>query len=396
MEESVRVITRRGLLRTAGGLIVGLAAEELSYFAPSTAAAEESSESPLITRVARPYDAETPVHEFSSYLTPNEQFFVRSHFGPPPLEKVNPDTWRLRVAGLVDRPLVLRLDELKQFEEVSIIAVLQCSGNGRAFYEPKAPGVQWERGAVGNAKWTGVRLRDVLSRTEVQASARHLQMLGADRPVATTTPLFLRSIPVEKALHPDTILAYAMNDRPLPLLHGAPLRLITPGWMGDACVKWLTELTLQEEEAQGYYMQTAYRHPVRPVEPGSMIQPADMKPIEAMVVKSLIVRPGQGASVRQGSQMIQGVAWTGEGKILKIEISTDNGRTWTDAQLVGPDTPYAWRQWRFSWPIKESGSYTVLSRATDDRGHTQPMTSSWNPGGFLWNGVDRIQVEANT
>jgi len=127
-----------------------------------------------------------------------------------------------------------------------------------------------------------------------------------------------------------------------------------------------------------------------------VIQPADMKPIEAMVVKSLIVRPGQGASVKQGSQMIQGVAWTGEGKILKIEISTDNGRTWTDAQLVGPDTPYAWRQWRFSWPIKESGSYTVLSRATDDRGHTQPMTSSWNPGGFLWNGVDRIQVEANT
>ena len=393
MEGRVRAVTRRGLLRTAGGLIIGLAAAELARLDWPDAQAEKSQEPSLITRVTHPYDAETPVRAFASFLTPNDRFFVRSHFGPPPPEQVNPDTWRLRVTGLVDRPLTLRLGELKQFQEVSIVAVVQCSGNGRAFHEPKAPGVQWERGAVGNAKWTGVRLRDVVAQAGIQASAQHMQMLGADRPVLDTIPLFLRSIPVDKAVHPDTILAYAMNDQPLPLLHGAPVRLITPGWMADSCVKWLTDLKLQEEEAQGYYMQTAYRHPVRPVEPGSVIKPAEMKPVEAMVVKSLIVHPEQGASVKRGLLNVQGVAWTGEGKVEKVEISTDDGRTWTNAQLVGPDAPYAWRPWQVTVENHATGSFTILSRATDDRGETQPMTSPWNPGGFLWNGVDRIRVD---
>jgi DMSO/TMAO reductase YedYZ molybdopterin-dependent catalytic subunit len=200
--------------------------------------------------VTRPFDAETRVQEFASYLTPNERFFVRSHFGPPPPEQIAEHVWRLHVKGLVDRPLELTLKDLAKFDRVSLTAVMQCSGNGRAFHRPRAAGVQWERGAVGNAKWTGVRLRDVLSHVGVQPSARHLQMLGADRPVVAMTPLFLRSIPIEKAMHPDTLLATHMNGEPLPLLHGAPLRLITPGWMGDACVKWLTDLTLLAEEAK--------------------------------------------------------------------------------------------------------------------------------------------------
>ena len=152
-------------------------------------------------------------------------------------------------------------------------------------------GVQWERGAVGNARWTGVRLRDVLAQAGLQTKGRHIQFQGADRPVATTVPLFVRSIPVEKALHPDTILAYQMNGRPLPLLHGAPLRVITPGWMADSCIKWLTEITVSQDEAQGYYMQTAYRHPTRPVTPGEAIAASDLKPVEAMIVKSLIAQP---------------------------------------------------------------------------------------------------------
>jgi DMSO/TMAO reductase YedYZ molybdopterin-dependent catalytic subunit len=333
------------------------------------------------------------VKEFGSYLTPNEHFFVRSHFGPPPPEQITVNVWRLRVRGLVDRPLELTLKELAQFEMVSLTAVVQCSGNGRAFHRPRASGVQWERGAVGNAKWTGVRLRDVLTHAGVQPSTRHLQMLGADRPLAATTPLFLRSIPIEKALHPDTLLATHMNGEPLPLLHGAPLRLIAPGWMADACIKWLTDLTLQAEEAKGYYMETAYRHPVPPVEPGTAVSPRDMKPVETMVVKSLIVSPPSGTVVKQGPVMIEGVAWTGEGKVNIVEVSVDDGQRWERARLIGEDVPYAWRQWQFVWQPQQAGACTILARATDDHGQTQPMMSPWNPGGFLWNGVDRVHVE---
>ncbi|MBI3604068.1 MAG: sulfite oxidase [Nitrospirae bacterium] len=317
---------------------------------------------------------------------------MRSHFGPPPPDRIDKATWRLALSGLVEHPLILTFDDLSKFEEVSVTSVVQCSGNGRAFHRPTVPGVQWERGAVGNARWTGIRLRDLLRRAGLKSNARHLQLQGADRPVAATVPLFVRSIPVEKALHPDTILAYRMNGAPLPLLHGAPLRLIAPGWMADACVKWLTDLTVQEEEATGYYMETAYRHPIRPVRPGDVIAPQDLKPVEAMIVKSLIAQPQQGSTIPSGKVMVQGVAWTGEGRIVRVDVSTDDGQTWEPTRLVGEGAPYAWRQWQFLWQTQGPGPRTILSRATDDRGQVQPMTSPWNPGGFLWNGIDRVQV----
>ena len=396
MSHNTRTVSRRAFLgRLLGGVAATWAARHLSpeILWGQTVEQEPQSSSSLMTRVTRPFDAETLVRTFASYRTPNDLFFVRSHFGPPPPEQITENVWRLRVRGLVDRPLELTLKELAQFERVSLTAVVQCSGNGRAFHRPRAPGVQWERGAVGNAKWTGVRLRDVLTRAGVQPSARHLQMLGADRPVAATTPLFLRSIPIEKALHPDTLLATHMNGEPLPLLHGAPLRLIAPGWMADACIKWLTDLTLQAEEAKGYYMETAYRHPVPPVEPGTVVSPRDMRPVETMVVKSLIVSPASGAMLKQGPVMIEGVAWTGEGIVNLVEVSVDDGQRWEKARLVGEDVPYAWRQWQFVWQPQQVGICTILARATDDHGQTQPMASPWNPGGFLWNGVDRVQVE---
>jgi DMSO/TMAO reductase YedYZ molybdopterin-dependent catalytic subunit len=394
-----RAVSRRAFLgRLLGGAAATWAA---GYLSPEILWGQMSKQEPrgnpgLITRVTRPFDAETRVQEFASYLTPNDRFFVRSHFGPPPPEQITASVWRLHVKGLVDRPLDLGLKDLAKFDRVSLTAVVQCSGNGRAFHRPRAPGVQWERGAVGNAKWTGVRLRDVLSHVGVQPSARQLQMLGADRPVSTMTPLFLRSIPIEKAMHPDTLLATHMNGEPLPLLHGAPLRLITPGWMGDACVKWLTDLTLQVEEAKGFYMETAYRYPDPPVEPGTVLNPRDMKPVEAMVVKSLIVSPVSGTAIKLGPVIVEGVAWTGEGKVVTVEVSVDNGHIWENARLVGEDAPYAWRQWQFSWTPQQPGAVTILARATDDHGQTQPMASPWNPGGFLWNGVDRVQVEVKS
>jgi DMSO/TMAO reductase YedYZ molybdopterin-dependent catalytic subunit len=396
MSQNKRDVSRRAFL---GQLLGGAAATwAAGYLSPDTLWGQTSKQEPqgnlgLITRVTRPFDAETRVQEFASYLTPNDRFFVRSHFGPPQPEQIDENVWRLHVKGLVDRPLELTLKDLEKFDRVSLTAVVQCSGNGRAFHRPRAPGVQWERGAVGNAKWTGVRLRDVLIRAGAQPSARHLQMLGADRPVSTMTPLFLRSIPIEKAMHPDTLLATHMNGEPLPLLHGAPLRLITPGWMGEACVKWLTDLTLQEEEAKGFYMETAYRYPDPPVEPGTALNPRDMKPVEAMIVKSLIVSPVSGAALKLGPVTVEGVAWTGESKVIKVEVSIDHGQTWANARLVGEDGPYGWRQWQFIWNPRQPGVLTILARATDGHGLTQPMASQWNPGGFLWNGVDRIQVE---
>jgi DMSO/TMAO reductase YedYZ molybdopterin-dependent catalytic subunit len=346
----------------------------------------------FIVHVVRPLDAETPVHEFASYLTPNSRFFVRSHFGPPPTETVSEANWQLRVSGLVEGSHEFTLKDLRQMESVTVTTVVQCSGNGRAFHRPKVPGVQWERGAVGNAQWTGVRLRDVLAKAGVQVGARHVQFQGADRPVKASVPLFVRSIPVEKALHPDTILAYEMNSRPLPLLHGAPLRVITPGWMADSCIKWLTEITVQANEAQGYYMQTAYRHPTRPVTPGEAIAAGDLKPVDEMIVKSLIAQPQEGVSLVPGPVAIQGVAWTGEGRIVKVEVSIDEGQTWEPARLIGEDQPYAWRQWQYIWQATGSGPWTILCRATDDHRQTQPKTSPWNPSGFLWNGWDRVTI----
>ena len=348
----------------------------------------------LITRVTRPFDAETPVEGLTTWLTSTDDFFVRSHFGPPAPDLVSARNWRLQVGGLVKHPLILTMEDLQQFEEVTVTAVLQCSGNGRAFYRPKAPGVQWQKGAVGNAQWTGVRLADVLGRAGLEIKARHVTFLGADRPVSAQTPLFLRSIPLEKGLHRDTLLAYRMNGDPLPLLHGAPLRVITPGWMADTCTKWLTEVTVLEHEAKGYFMETAYRYPARTVRPGETVAPSEMDPVTSMVVKSLIVSPAEGMALSAGEVLVKGVAWSGDDRrVTQVEVSVDDGRTWEEASLVGDEVPYAWRQWTFVWRDVRPGAHTILSRATDDHGKYQPIESPWNPGGFLWNGLDRVQVQ---
>jgi DMSO/TMAO reductase YedYZ molybdopterin-dependent catalytic subunit len=346
----------------------------------------------LNAHVARPFNAETPVREFTSWLTPNERFFVRSHFGPPSPELVDPDSWRLAVKGLVDREQKLSLADLKEFRAVTITAVLQCSGNGRSFYRPNTSGVQWRRGAVGNAEWTGVRLRDILERAGRGGRCRHVQFQGADRPALPTVPLFIRSIPVEKAIHPDTILAYEMNGRPLPLLHGAPLRVITPDWMGDACIKWLTDITLQEEESSGHYMQTAYRMPAVPIEPGASFANSAMVPVEAMVVKSLIAAPAEGETVARGPVTVQGVAWAGEAEVVKVEVSCDDAKTWQPARFVGETRPHAWKQWQYVWKAKLPGPTAILCRAMDAAGTVQPAMSPWNPSGFLWNGWDRVSI----
>jgi DMSO/TMAO reductase YedYZ molybdopterin-dependent catalytic subunit len=383
-------VTRRALFeRVLQGIGAGVVAGGVDR---ALADSQVAASGPLTVRVSRPFDAETPVREFTSWLTPNERFFVRSHFGPPPAEAVQSEAWRLTVKGLVKEGLSLTLKELQQFEPVTLTSVLQCSGNGRAHHRPKVPGVQWERGAVGNAQWTGVRLRDVLQQAGVKPQGVHVQFQGADRPALATVPLFTRSIPLAKALHPDTLLAYEMNGRPLPLLHGAPLRVITPGWMAESCMKWLTEITVRADETPGYYMQQAYRIPETAVRLSSGLPGSAMVPVEQMPVKSLIAAPAEGDTVRIGPVTIQGVAWAGEAPVVKVEVSCDDGKTWEQARLLGEGQPYAWRQWQVVWNARTPGPTAILCRATDAQGEQQPATSPWNPGGFLWNGWDRLSV----
>jgi len=388
---------RAWLMKMFYGIGAGFAANRFLSTGQAGQVESPSRDSgPLTVRVTRPFDAETPVQEFTSFLTPNHRFFVRSHFGPPAAQLISESNWTLRLGGLVERSRAFTLKELRQLASVTVTAVVQCSGNGRAFHRPKVPGVQWERGAVGNAQWTGVRLRELLAQAGVRDDAKHVQFQGADRSVHDSVPLFVRSIPLEKALHPDTILAYEMNGQPLPLLHGAPLRVITPGWMADSHIKWLTDITVQAEEAKGFYMQTAYRVPVKPVEPGASAKGQPMIPVEGMVVKSLIAAPGDGNPVKAGPVMIQGVAWGGEAKVAKVEVSADDGATWEQARLLGEDLPYAWRRWQFEWQASSPGMYMIRCRATDMRGDVQPEASPWNPSGFMWNGWDRgtVTVEA--
>jgi DMSO/TMAO reductase YedYZ molybdopterin-dependent catalytic subunit len=396
-ENEFSAVSRRRWLQTfLYGLGAGLVVHRPGSSVGATDKDPVTNESgPLTVRVSRPFDAETPVREFTSFLTPNHRFFVRSHFGPPPTEMLEDLQWKLRVAGSVERSQVFTMKSLREFEPVTITAVLQCSGNGRAYHRPRVPGVQWERGAVGNAQWTGVRLRDVLQAAGIRGEARHVQFQGADRPVTSSVPLFIRSIPLEKALHSDTILAYEMNGRPLPHLHGAPLRAITPGWMAESCIKWLTDIVVHKDEATGYYMQTAYRVPAKPVTPETSSHGDTMVPVEGMPVKSLIAAPEHGQSLKVGPVTIQGMAWAGDAKVMKVELSMNEGRTWEPARFVGEDHPYAWRQWQFIWPAKVPGTFTIVCRATDARGNEQPAVSPWNPSGFLWNGWDRVTVMVN-
>jgi DMSO/TMAO reductase YedYZ molybdopterin-dependent catalytic subunit len=341
----------------------------------------------LIVRNTRPLDLETPVEVFDKYLTPNRLFFVRSHFGAP---AIGLSAWQLEVSGSVTKPLSLSLQDLNEFEQVTIAAVLQCSGNGRAFFKPVIPGIGWERGAVGNAEWSGIRLKDLLARAGIGKDAAHVHLQGADGPPSPKTPAFLRSIPIGRALDPNTLLATRMNGEPLPRQHGGPIRLVVPGWSGNHWVKWLRWITVASNEAPGFYMQTGYRMPKVPVPPGVNPKPSDLEPVTYLNVKSLIAWPARSRDIQSGAVEVLGVAWTGLGLVTKVEIAVDNG-AWQSAALVGPEREGSWRQWRFAW-TSQRGRHTIRARATDSSGAKQPPATPWNKSGYLWNGIDEVTV----
>ncbi len=348
-------------------------------------AADRADQSRMIVRSPRPEDLEMPLDGFMDWITPIDRFFVRCHTYTP---EVKLNEWSLKIDGLVEQAMTLTMDNLKKLPRVELVGVLECAGNGRRFYEPHLAGAQWAFGSVGNGRWAGVRLRDVLQKAGIKSSATQILCDGADVPIGKM-PDFQRTIPVAKALHPDTVLAYEMNGQALPVEHGFPLRVIVPGWAGDSWVKWLQHIEVLDHEFDGFWMKSAYRHPPHPVPPGTAVDAAAMVPVTDLNVKSVIAAPAGWA--KPGPVRIQGTAWSNTSPVSKVEISTDDGQSWKTAKLGGRPTKYGWRLWQYDWKAAE-GKYTLRSRATNMAGQTQPLSEEWNPAGYLWNVAQPVAV----
>ncbi len=347
----------------------------------------------LIIRSLRFYDLETPVNLLDSWITPVNLFFVRNHMSEP--TEFDAETYRLKISGEVEHALELTLAELRKMTPATVTNTLECAGNGRAFYEPHVPGVQWQRGAVGNARWTGPRLKDLLDRAGVKSTGKFVAFFGLDEP-PEKVPKFVRGVPIGKAMDPDTLLATQMNGAALSKHHGYPVRALAPGWIGAASCKWLADIRVLDKEYDGNFMKPGYRMPNNPVTKGGDII-GDTTPITRLNVKSLITRPSDGTKVKAGRPVqLSGVAWAGDADITKVDVSTDGGQSWQPAQLGKDHEKYAWRLWQYTWKPAKAGEYTVMVRASDGTGRVQPDEPGWNPSGYLWNGIEKVKfhVEA--
>lgn len=335
-----------------------------------------------------PEDLETPLSNFNTWLTPNDVFFVRQHLPRP---RVDEATYRLTLNGRVNRPLGLPIADLRKLPMYSVPATLECTGNARGFFRPRVPGVQWGRGAIGNAEWSGPRLSEVLKLAGASLDSAYVTFNGADIGVAKT-PDFIRSMPMSKALHPATLLALKMNGEVLPDLHGFPVRLIVPGWDGTSWVKWVTTISVANEPNSGFFMNPAYRFPEHPVPPGTAANPADLQVIEGMPVKSFITSPADQQKISMGPVVLRGIAWAGEERVASVAVSTDGGSRWANAELSPQNLPFAWRLWTLAWQPPRLGYYTILSRSTDSAGRVQPVVATWNPSGYLYSAIDQIGI----
>lgn len=361
--------------------------EFTAAFAQNTIKGKEK----LIVRSLRPEDLETPVSLLNTWITPNDLFYVRHHTYAARVDEQAAKEWKVEIDGEVERPMAITLEELKKLPKASVTVTLECAGNGRAFFDPPIPGIQWEKGAVGTARFSGARLSDVLKKVGVKAAGKYVAINGADKPVGTQ-PKFIRNLPMAKAMQADTILAYEMNGEPIPALHGYPLRAVAPGWEGAYSVKWLNRIQVIDKEQEGFFVKTAYRYPNKPVAPGAAVPPENMVPLTGLVVKSFINAPLEGASFKPGKVRIAGFAWAGESFITKVEVSKDNGSTWTLAKLGKERERYAWQSFEYEFTITQPGSHLLMARATDDKGNVQPVAPQWNPSGYLWNVIDKVRI----
>jgi sulfite oxidase len=383
--------SRRQFLKQASQAAFAVAAGPpiISQVFAQTRAVKFPGEDGLVLRSFRFIDLESPVEYFNTWLTPVPHFFVRNHMFEP--SELDLGEWRLTIGGEVEKPLTLSYADLRKMPAHSVVNTLECAGNGRAFYRPQLPGIQWGKGAVGTARFSGPRLRDVLQRAGVKPSGKHLMFRGRDE-VPGKVPPFIRSIPIEKALDRDTLIAMHMNGSPLTKHHGFPVRLLVPGWVGSASCKWLAELRVLETEFAGNFMSPGYRMPNQPLQPGQTPAANDTHPVTALTVKSVIAGPIDGARLKPGRITVHGAAWAGEAGIAKVDISTDGGATWIGATVAHEHAHYAWRLWSYEWNVAKAGDYGIMSRATDSLGRIQPAAASWNPGGYLNNSIDRVSV----
>jgi len=342
----------------------------------------------------RPLNAETPAHLLDDPVTPVNRHFIRNNGIPP--DDMSPVSWRLRVDGLVERSLTLSIAELKErFEVVTRRLVIECGGNGRAFFEPPASGNQWTYGAVGCSEWTGVRLRDVLAAAGVGDSVVYTAHEGADSHLSgdpEKLPIS-RGVPIDKAMDGTALIAFAMNGAPAHPMNGAPLRLVVPGWPGSCSQKWLTRIWLRDRVHDGAKMAApSYSVPEYPVAPGEDVPLEDFRTIEAMPVKSLITSPADGADLDARRVEARGHAWAGDREVREMHVSIDFGASWRRAELDPPANPGAWQRWRAAIEFPMAGYYEIWARAVDDRGVAQPFTLDWNPKGYLNNWYHRAAV----
>jgi len=387
--------TRRDFLKTAGVVtaVAAVGAFPTTIFADSKKFATFPEKTDMILLTSRPPQLETPVRYFEELITPNDAVFVRWHLANVPTS-VDVQQWRLKVGGNTEKQLEMSMEDLRKLEKVSYTAVIQCSGNGRSFFDPRVPGGQWGSGAMGNVTWAGVRLRDVLTQAGIKAGSVEVSFKWLDGPPLPATPDFIKTLSVDMAMADDTIIAYEMNGTYLPMLNGFPAMLVVPGWYATYWVKSLSAVTVLDKPFDGFWMKSAYRIPDDPcgcVPPGA----AQKKtiPINRMTTRSLIVKPSESSAMRAGKPAdVMGVAFSGGYGIQDVLISTNGGRTWKTARLGSDKGRYSWRQFFYTWRPEKTGMYTLTSRAADGIGESQPFSSLWNPSGFMRNTIEKVNV----
>ncbi|MGQ0578796.1 MAG: molybdopterin-dependent oxidoreductase [Betaproteobacteria bacterium] len=352
---------------------------------------------PLVRKSFRPPNFETPVRFFNEAFTPNDAFFVRYHLADIP--QVSAQRWKLALTGdALDKPFEITYQELsRDFEQVEVAAVCMCSGNRRGLSQPHVPGVQWGHGAIGNARWRGVRLRDLLARAGVRKDALEIVFDGADRGVLDKTPDFVKSIPAWKAMDENTLVALEMNGEKLPHWNGFPARIVVPGWTATYWMKHLTSIAATAKPYQGFWMNPAYRIPKGKfaLVDRFVSQETEVNtPITEMVVNSLVTNLEEGQKFALGQEItFAGVAWDGGFGIASVEVSEDGGRNWRAAQLASDLGRFSWRQWSHRLTPGHPGSLTLMARATNRAGATQTFELIFNPAGYHNNVVQRVNVE---
>jgi DMSO/TMAO reductase YedYZ molybdopterin-dependent catalytic subunit len=357
---------------------------------------QTTESSPLMALSEDPFCRESLLTSLDSWITPTDRFYIRNHFSKVP--DIDPSDWRLSIEGLVKTPLSISLSDLQDLPSKDMVITLECAGNSRSQMTPPAEGLKFGQGGVSTARWTGVPLASLLDNAVMKNGAKEVLFLGADTGTEEEDgAVFSHNLPYERslsladALNPDTLLVYKMNGEPLTRHHGSPVRLVVPGWYGMASVKWLTKVEVIDYAFDGFFQRRRYVF-INEGPDNNLYR----EPVATLRVKSLINSPRHGTVIHRGNCTIGGFAWSGDGAIAKVEVSTDGGDTWKDARLVGQLNEHAWRRWEIQWDATHSGHFIVMARATDAAGNTQPQNVPWNFRGYANNSIHTIAVEVTS